>query len=187
MGGGGLLVFLSFAAFSHFSTIGAIAFANGDVFLGSTKTHSSYKISVNKNDAKENVKVQKGMSLKTGSNGETYFEMTNGIKVILDCETEVTIVAKRAINVLNGQIFLSVPADIKADFNVFTANGNVLTQSGDINIKVLPFETLVTVAEGSADLCNGNIKKTILKGRQGRMTNGGDAVNVDDVIEWVNE
>lgn len=186
MGGGVLSIFLFFVAFSHFSTIGAIVFANGVVVLGSSETNNGYKININKNNARENVKVQKGMSLKTGSNGKTNFEATNGVKVALDCETEVTIVGKRAINVLNGQIFLSVP-DIKIDFNVFTANGNVLTQSGDINIKVLPFETVVTVAEGSADLCNGNIKKTILKGRQGRITNGGDAVNVDDVIEWIGE
>ena len=175
-------IILFFLIFTSFSSLGIISDVKGDVVLGSINNNHQFETKVN-GVSSAAVKIQKCMYIRTGSNGRITINMNNGIEISLDKETDVKIDSKRLINVTKGQIFLDI---IKSQqgFTVLSPNGSTITENGKININVLPHETVVTVVEGSAVLSNGNIEKTIVKGRQDKITSGGDFVNVGDIIEW---
>ncbi len=176
-------IILFFMIFTSFSSLGIISDVKGDVVLGSINSSHQYETNINAGSS-SNVRIQKSMYLKTGSNGKITINLDNGTEISLDKETDIEIDSKRLINVTKGQIFLNI---IKPElgFTVLSPNGTTITENGKININVLPHETVVTVVEGSAVLSNGNIEKTIVKGRQDKITTGGDFVNVGDIIEWI--
>ncbi|MGR3319790.1 MAG: twin-arginine translocase subunit TatC [Candidatus Anammoxibacter sp.] len=183
VGGGSLIIFLFLFIFTHFSVLGTIADVKGDVTVaGSNDADNNNKVTIN-SGSKDKIKIQKGMCLETGINGKLSFITDAGVFIILDNKTNIKIIDKRTISVVNGQIYIKAPK-MKVDFTVNTPNGNITTRFGEINIEALPFETRATVAKGMAVLSNGSLKKTVLEGRQGRITKGGNAVNVDAIIEW---
>ncbi|MGR3177764.1 MAG: twin-arginine translocase subunit TatC [Candidatus Anammoxibacter sp.] len=183
IGGGSLVIFLFFFIFTHFSELGTISDVKGDVaIVGSSNIDDHNNVKINPK-SKEKLKIQKGMCLETGINGKLSFETDAGVFIIMDNKTNIKVIDKRTISITTGQIYIKVP-EMRVDFTVNSPNGNTMTRFGEINIEALPFETIVTVAKGMAVLSNGNLQKTVLEGRQGRITKGGNAVNIDDIIEW---
>lgn len=183
VGGGSLLIFVFFLVFTKISSLAEISNINGDVKLAVTE-NGRYVATVDQNSLENNIAIKRGMCFTTGEGGKVSFNMKSGVSVVLDKYTEVWIVDKKAINIVKGQVYLNQPK-IKTDFTVITPNGNVLINYGEVNIEVLPSETVVTVADGKALLTNGDIKETVLKGRQGSIVMGGNVVNVGDIIDWV--
>ncbi len=183
VGGGALVIFLCFTVFSAYFATANVTAIKGDVVM-SMSDYSEHKIALNELTKSGGIKLQKGSCLSSGPNGRAEFGAGSGVTIILDGETEVIIVGKKAINLTKGRIFVSIP-ELKSDFMVTTTNGSIVSNFGDLNIEALPLETIVTVANGSAILNNGDFQKRVTQGRQGRITAGGDVADIDDVLEWI--
>lgn len=184
VGGGAALVFLSIMVFTHIATLGALSSVEGKVELKTSRAdrHSIAVIPNHEHD----IRLQNGLCIETGGDGRATIVLHNGAAVTMDNNSAVRLSAKNAIHLIDGQIFIKVP-EIQHDFTTSTPNGNIRSSHGDVNITALPHETIVTVAKGAAALSNGYTEETILAGRQGRMVIGGEAVNVDDIIEWTKQ
>lgn len=182
VGGGTLAIVLFFMIFTSYTSSASISKFAGNVKLIATERNGSNEINLN-NDLNKNGTIKKGMSVKTGPDSKASFNMKCGTIVSLDKDTEVKIIDKKTINIAKGQIFLNIDK-VKTDFIAITPNGSAVTSSGEINIEVLPFETIVTVVKGKTVLTNGDTKETVKEGRQGRIVTGGKVVNVGDIIEW---
>ncbi|MGR3218772.1 MAG: twin-arginine translocase subunit TatC [Candidatus Anammoxibacter sp.] len=180
--GSALVIFLLFFIFTHFSESGTISYVKGDVAVVGSTGVDNIRVTINAG-SKDKLNIRKGMCLKTGINGKLSFKTGTGVFVTMDNSTDIKIIDKRTISITNGQIYIEVP-ETKVNFTINSPNGNTMTRFGEINIEALPFETRVTVAKGMAVLSNGNLKKTVLEGRQDRITIGGNAVNVADIIKW---
>lgn len=182
IGGGSLSIFLFFMIYTHLSTLGTILMVKGEVILGTGEGHRVNEALL-KDATRDNIRIYKGMALRTGYGGKMAFDTKEGIKIILDTDTQIKITGNKTIQMAKGQIFISVP-EIELDFEVVTPNCIARTHNGEINIQTSTFETIVTVAKGTAVLVNGDTKRTIMEGRQVNINTGGDIVNIDDVIKW---
>jgi ferric-dicitrate binding protein FerR (iron transport regulator) len=104
----------------------------------------------------------------------------------MDVDTVIKLVEKRKIALLKGQILVT----IKANDNPFsiTANDSIITANdGNIDVKILGYTVLITVAEGVATVVSDGEERKVLAGRQLKVVTGGEPVNVDGVTKWSKE
>ena len=131
-------------------------------------------------------KIHNGTSLKTGKGSKASFLLKDGTCVIMDVNTEIKFVKNRKLDLLNGQILLSIKADEKPF--MIAANNNVITSNdGNIDIKISRHIVFVTVTKGEAIVVANGEEKKVFEGRQLRVVTGGRPTNVDSVIKWAKE
>lgn len=131
-------------------------------------------------------KIQHGATMKTGKISKATFLLKDGSHVILDVDTEIKLVGNRKIDLLNGQILVSIEAN-EAPFMI-TANDSVISANdGSLNIKISGYKVLVTATEGVATVMSNGEEKKIFNGRQLKLTTGGVPVKIETVIKWAKE
>jgi Tat protein translocase TatC len=131
-------------------------------------------------------KIHNGAILKTGKGSKASFLLKDGTYVIMDVNTEIKFVKNRKLDLLNGQILLSIKADEKPF--MIAANNNVITSNdGNIDIRISRHIVFVTVTKGEAIVVANGEEKKVFEGRQLRVVTGGRPTNVDSVIRWAKE
>ena len=131
-------------------------------------------------------KIHNGTSLKTGKGSKASFLLKDGTYVIMDVNTEIKFVKNRKLDLLNGQILLSIKADEKPF--MIAANNNVITSNdGNVDIRISKHMVFVTVTEGEAIVVANGEKKKVFEGRQLKLVTGGEPANIDKVLKWAKE
>jgi len=131
-------------------------------------------------------KIHNGTSLRTGKGSKASFLLKDGTYVIMDVNTEIKFVKNRKLDLLNGQILLSIKAD-KKPFMI-AANNNVITSNaGNVDIRISKHMVFVTVTEGEAIVVANGEEKKVFEGRQLKLVTGGEPTNIDKVIKWAKE
>ncbi len=131
-------------------------------------------------------KIHNGTSLKTGKGSKASFLLKDGTYVIMDVNTEIKFVKNRKLDLLNGQILLSIKADEKPF--MIAANNNVITlNDGNVDIKISRHIVFVTVTKGEAIVVANGEEKKVFEGRRLRVVTGGTPTNVESVIRWAKE
>lgn len=131
-------------------------------------------------------KIHNGTSLRTGKGSKASFLLKDGTYVIMDVNTEIKFVKNRKLDLLNGQILLSIKADEKPF--MIAANNNVITSNaGNVDIRILKHMVFVTVTEGEAIVVANGEEKKVFEGRQLKLVTGGEPTNIDKVIKWAKE
>lgn len=131
-------------------------------------------------------KIHNGTSLRTGKGSKASFLLKDGTYVIMDANTEIKFVKNRNLDLLNGQILLSIKADEKPF--MIAANNNVITSNaGNVDIRISKHMVFVTVTEGEAIVVANGEKKKVFEGRQLKLVTGGEPTNIDKVIKWAKE
>ena len=131
-------------------------------------------------------KIHNGTSLRTGKGSKASFLLKDGTYVIMDVNTEIKFVKNRKLDLLNGQILLSIKADEKPF--MIAANNNVITSNaGNVDIRISKHMVFVTVTEGEAIVVANGEKKKVFEGRQLKLVTGGEPTNIDKVIKWAKE
>ena len=131
-------------------------------------------------------KIHNGTSLRTGKGSKASFLLKDGTYVIMDVNTEIKFVKNRKLDLLNGQILLSIKAD-KKPFMI-AANNNVITSNdGNVDIRISKHMVFVTVTEGEATVVANGEKKKVFEGRQLKLVTGGEPANIDKVLKWAKE
>jgi len=131
-------------------------------------------------------KIHNGTSLKTEEGSKASFRLKDGTYVIMDVNTEIKFVKNRKLDLLNGQILLSIKADEKPF--MIAANNNVITSNaGNVDIRISKHVVFVTVTEGEAIVVANGEKKKVFEGRQLKLVTGGEPANIDNIIKWAKE
>ena len=131
-------------------------------------------------------KIHNGTSLRTGKGSKASFLLKDGTYVIMDVNTEIKFVKNRKLDLLNGQILLSIKADEKPF--MIAANNNVITSNdGNVDIRISKHMVFVTVTEGEAIVVANGEKKKVFEGRQLKLVTGGEPANIDKVLKWAKE
>jgi len=131
-------------------------------------------------------KIHNGTSLRTGKGSKASFLLKDGTYVIMDANTEIKFVKNRNLDLLNGQILLSIKADEKPF--MIAANNNVITSNaGNVDIRISKHMVFVTVTEGEAIVVANGEEKKVFEGRQLKLVTGGEPTNIDKVIKWAKE
>ncbi len=131
-------------------------------------------------------KIHNGTSLKTEEGSKASFLLKDGTYVIMDVNTEIKFVKNRKLDLLNGQILLSIKADEKPF--MIAANNNVITSNaGNVDIRISKHMVFVTVTEGEAIVVANGEQKKVFEGRQLKLVTGGEPTNIDKVIKWAKE
>ncbi|MDV5121174.1 MAG: twin-arginine translocase subunit TatC [Candidatus Scalindua sp.] len=131
-------------------------------------------------------KIHNGTSLKTEEGSKASFLLKDGTYVIMDVNTEIKFVKNRKLDLLNGQILLSIKADEKPF--MIAANNNVITSNdGNVDIRISKHMVFVTVTEGEAIVVANGEKKKVFEGRQLKLVTGGEPTNIDKVLKWAKE
>ena len=131
-------------------------------------------------------KIHNGTSLRTGKGSKASFLLKDGTYVIMDVNTEIKFVKNRNLDLLNGQILLSIKADEKPF--MIAANNNVITSNaGNVDIRISKHMVFVTVTEGEAIVVANGEEKKVFEGRQLKLVTGGEPTNIDKVIKWAKE
>ncbi len=131
-------------------------------------------------------KIHNGTSLKTEEGSKASFLLKDGTYVIMDVNTEIKFVKNRKLDLLNGQILLSIKADEKPF--MIAANNNVITSNdGNVDIRISKHMVFVTVTEGEAIVVANGEKKKVFEGRQLKLVTGGEPANIDKVLKWAKE
>jgi Tat protein translocase TatC len=131
-------------------------------------------------------KILNGTSLRTEKGSKASFLLKDGTYVIMDVNTEIKFVKNRKLDLLNGQILLSIKAD-KKPFMI-AANNNVITSNdGNVDIRISEHMVFVTVTEGEAIVVANGEKKKVFEGRQLKLVTGGEPANIDKVLKWAKE
>ena len=131
-------------------------------------------------------KIHNGTSLKTGKGSKASFLLKDGTYVIMDVNTEIKFVKNRKLDLLNGQILLSIKADEKPF--MIAANNNVITSNaGNVDIRISKHMVFVTVTEGEAIVVANGEEKKVFEGRQLKLVTGGEPANIDKVLKWAKE
>jgi Tat protein translocase TatC len=131
-------------------------------------------------------KIHNGTSLKTGKGSKASFLLKDGTYVIMDVNTEIKFVKNRKLDLLNGQILLSIKAHEKPF--MIAANNNVITSNdGNVDIRISKHMVFVTVTEGEAIVVANGEEKKVFEGRQLKLVTGGEPANIDKVIKWAKE
>ena len=128
-------------------------------------------------------KILNGTSLRTEKGSKASFLLKDGTYVIMDVNTEIKFVKNRKLDLLNGQILLSIKADEKPF--MIAANNNVITSNdGNVDIRISKHMVFVTVTEGEAIVVANGEKKKVFEGRQLKLVTGGEPANIDKVLKW---
>jgi Tat protein translocase TatC len=131
-------------------------------------------------------KILNGTSLRTEKGSKASFLLKDGTYVIMDVNTEIKFVKNRKLDLLNGQILLSIKADEKPF--MIAANNNVITSNdGNVDIRISKHMVFVTVTEGEAIVVANGEKKKVFEGRQLKLVTGGEPANIDKVLKWAKE
>ena len=131
-------------------------------------------------------KILNGTSLRTEKGSKASFLLKDGTYVIMDVNTEIKFVKNRKLDLLNGQILLSIKADEKPF--MIAANNNVITSNaGNIDIRISKHMVFVTVTEGEAIVVANGEEKKVFEGRQLKLVTGGEPANIDKVLKWAKE
>ena len=131
-------------------------------------------------------KILNGTSLRTEKGSKASFLLKDGTYVIMDVNTEIKFVKNRKLDLLNGQILLSIKADEKPF--MIAANNNVITSNdGNVDIRISEHMVFVTVTEGEAIVVANGEKKKVFEGRQLKLVTGGEPANIDKVLKWAKE
>ncbi|MHC4182855.1 MAG: twin-arginine translocase subunit TatC [Planctomycetota bacterium] len=131
-------------------------------------------------------RIHNGAALETGKSSKASFLLKDGTYIIMDMDTEIKLVEKRKINLLKGQILVTIEAD--DDPFAITANDSIITaNNGNVDVKISGYTVLVTVAEGVATVTSDGEERKVLAGRQLKAVIGGNPVNVDGVTKWSKE
>jgi Tat protein translocase TatC len=156
-------------------------------FLNSTGTVKILPDSVtNWQTLSSESRIHNGTSLKTEKGSKAYFLLKDGTSVIMDVNTEIKFVKNRKLDLLNGQILLSIKADEKPF--MIAANNNVITSNdGNVDIRISEHMVFVTVTEGEAIVVANGEKKKVFEGRQLKLVTGGEPANIDKIIKWAKE
>jgi sec-independent protein translocase protein TatC len=131
-------------------------------------------------------RIHNGATLETGKSSKASFLLKDGTYIIMNMDTEIMLVEKRKIDLLKGQMLVTIKAD-EDPFSI-TANDSIITANeGSIDVKISGYSVLVTVAEGVAKVASDGEEKKVLEGRQLRAVTGGEPVSIDGVTKWANE
>ncbi|MBS1258455.1 MAG: Sec-independent protein translocase protein TatC [Candidatus Scalindua arabica] len=131
-------------------------------------------------------KIHNGTSLRTEEDSKASFLLKDGTYVIMDVNTEIKFVKNRKLDLLNGQILLSIKADDKPF--MIAANNNIITSNaGNVDIRISRHLVFVTVTEGEAIVVANGEKKKVFEGRQLKLVTGGEPANIDKVLKWAKE
>ncbi|MFQ5712462.1 MAG: twin-arginine translocase subunit TatC [Candidatus Scalinduaceae bacterium] len=131
-------------------------------------------------------KIHNGATLETGKSSKASFLLKDGTYIIMDVDTGIKLVEKRKINLLKGQVLVTIKAD--EDPFAITASDSIITaNNGNIDVKISGYTVVVTVAEGAATVVSDGEEKKVLEGRQLKAVTGGEPINVDGVTKWSKE
>ena len=131
-------------------------------------------------------KIHNGATLKTGKSSKASFLLKDGTYVIMDVNTEIKLVKSRNINLLHGQILISIKASEKAF--LIAANDNVISSTdGNIDIRISKHAVFVTATKGDVLVVENGEKKKVFEGRQAKLITGGKPANIEKVIKWAKE
>lgn len=131
-------------------------------------------------------KIHNGATLKTEKGSKASFRLKDGTYVIMDVNTEIKFVKNRKLDLLNGQILLSVKSDEKPF--MIAANNNIVTANdGNVDVRISEHMVFVTVTKGEATVIANGEEKKVFEGRQLKVVTGGEPANIDSVIKWAKE
>ncbi len=131
-------------------------------------------------------KIRHGATLKTGKVSKASFLLKDGTHIIMDIETEVRLEEKRKLNLLKGQILVSIKADDRP-FAIMAKDSMVTANDGNIDVKISGHVVFVTAMEGIATVASDGEEKRVYEGRQLKITTGGEPVDVNSVTKWAKE
>ncbi len=133
-----------------------------------------------------NSKIHNGATLKTEKNSKASFLLKDGTYVIMDVNTEVKLVKKRNLNLINGQILISINANDKPF--LIAANNNIISSNdGNVDIRISNHMVYVTATKGDAVVVENGEEKKVFEGRQIKLITGGKPANIEKVIKWAKE
>ncbi|GJQ58841.1 MAG: twin-arginine translocase subunit TatC [Candidatus Scalindua sp. AMX11] len=131
-------------------------------------------------------RIQNGAILQTARGSKASFVLKDGTYIIMDVDTNITLVDKRKLTIVKGQILANIIAD-KDPFTIMAHKSNVSANDADIDIKVSEFMILVTPTRGSATVVTGGEEEEVLEGRQLKIITGGEPVNTKNITKWAEE
>jgi Tat protein translocase TatC len=131
-------------------------------------------------------KIHNGATLKTGKDSKASFLLKDGTYVIMDVNTELKLVKSRNLNLLNGQILISINPNEKPF--LIAANNNVISSNdGNVDIRISNHMVFVTATKGDVVVVENGEEKKVFEGRQVKLITGGKPANIDKVIQWAKE
>lgn len=107
-------------------------------------------------------RIQNGAILQTARGSKASFVLKDGTYIIMDVDTNITLVDKRKLTIVKGQILANIIAD-KDPFTIMAHKSNVSANDADIDIKVSEFMILVTPTRGSATVVTGGEEEEVLE------------------------
>jgi Tat protein translocase TatC len=131
-------------------------------------------------------KIHNGAILKTGKDSKASFLLKDGTYVIMDVNTEIKLVKSRNLNLLTGQILISIKANDKT-FLIAAKNNIISSNNGNIDIRILNHMVFVTATKGNVVVVENGNEKKVLEGRQVKLITGGKPANIERVIKWAKE
>lgn len=158
-------------------------------FLNSTGTVKILQKSNTKWQAlssKSKSKIRNGAILKTGKDSKASFLLKDGTYVIMDVNTEIKLVKSRNLNLLSGQILISIKANEKPF--LIAANNNIISSNdSNVDVRILNHMVFVTSTKGDVVVVENGEEKKVFEGRQVKLITGGKPANIERVIKWAKE
>lgn len=131
-------------------------------------------------------KIQKGAILQTGKESKASFLLKDGTYVIMDVDTNIKLVEKRKLDIVQGQILAKIFGE-KEPFTVTAHKSSVSANEAEIDIQVSEYMILVIPTRGSATVVTGGEEQEVLEGRQLKIITGGEPVDTKSVTKWARE
>lgn len=131
-------------------------------------------------------KIHNGATLKTGKDSKASFLLKDGTYIIMDVNTEIKLVKNRNLNLLNGQILLSIKTSEKP-FLIAANNNIVSSNGGNVDIRTSNHMVFVTATKGDVVVIENGKEKKVFEGRQVKLITGGKPANIERVIKWAKE
>ncbi|MDR4504979.1 MAG: twin-arginine translocase subunit TatC [Candidatus Scalindua sp.] len=131
-------------------------------------------------------KIQKGAILQTGKGSKASFVLKDGTYIIMDVDTNIKLVEKRKLDIVQGQILAKISGD-KEPFIVTAHTSSVRVHEAEIDIKVSEFMIQITPTRGSATVVRGGEEQEVLEGRQLKILTGGEPVDAKSITKWAGE
>ncbi len=136
--------------------------------------------------SKSKPKIHNGATLKTGKDSKASFLLKDGTYVIMDVNTEIRLVKNRNLNLLTGQILISIKANEKPF--LIAANSNIISSNdGNVDVRILNHMVFVTATKGDVVVVEDGEEKKVFEGRQVKLITGGKPANIERVIKWAKE
>ena len=131
-------------------------------------------------------KIHNGSTLKTERDSKASFLLKDGTYVIMDVNTEIKVVKNRNLNLIEGQILITIKEDEKP-FMIAVNNNIVTSNNSNIDIRMSKHMIYVTVTKGEATVVVNGQERKVFEGRQLKLRTGGRPADINKVIQWAKE